>query len=75
MMLDRCLRKKLGLRYLTSAILDLDGAVRVWRDRLRDERRASAHTVDAYEPTSPNTCDFLTEHLGGPPGLNDLARP
>ncbi|SBW05254.1 Tyrosine recombinase XerC [uncultured Alphaproteobacteria bacterium] len=50
-------------------------AVRVgeWRDWLRAERRASAHTLDAYARDVARFLAFLTEHLGRAPDLGDLA--
>jgi integrase/recombinase XerC len=48
-------------------------AVRGWLARLANERRASAHTLDAYGRDVAAFLAFLTEHLGGPPDLADLA--
>ncbi len=39
---------------------------------LRDERRASAHTVEAYEQDIGAFLGFLTQHLGAEPALSDL---
>jgi integrase/recombinase XerC len=39
---------------------------------LRDERRASAHTVEAYAHDIAGFLAFLTEHLGAEPTLADL---
>ncbi len=47
-------------------------AVRRWRRWLAGERRASAHTLDAYGRDLAAFLEFLTEHLGGAPDLADL---
>ena len=44
-----------------------------WRRWLADERRASAHTLEAYGHDLAAFFKFLANHLGGPPGLDDLA--
>lgn len=44
-----------------------------WRRWLADERRASRHTIDAYGRDLGAFLTFLTDHLGGPPGLADLS--
>ncbi|MFQ5785807.1 MAG: tyrosine recombinase XerC [Alphaproteobacteria bacterium] len=49
-------------------------AVRRWRRWLESERRASVHTLDAYGRDLAGFLSFLTEHLGHPPDLADLAR-
>ena len=47
-------------------------AVDDWRAWLAHERRASAHTLDAYGRDLAAFLGFLTEHLGFTPGLADL---
>lgn len=55
---------------LTSA--SLSKAVFDWVSFLRDERRASEHTVAAYKRDLEDFCRFLGEHLGKLPELSDL---
>jgi integrase/recombinase XerC len=52
---------------------DLAAAHDAWRRWLADERRASAHTLGAYGRDLDGFLRFLVEHLGGPPGLDQLA--
>ncbi|TCS63595.1 tyrosine recombinase XerC [Varunaivibrio sulfuroxidans] len=49
-------------------------AIAGWRGWLADERRASPHTLDAYQRDIAAFLTFLTEHLGYQPGVGDLAR-
>ncbi len=44
-----------------------------WYDQLAAEKRASPHTLAAYARDLIGFLDFLSTHLGGPPGLADLA--
>jgi integrase/recombinase XerC len=53
--------------------LSLDGAVADWRAWLAHERRASPHTLDAYDRDLRLFLGFLAGHLGGAPSLADLA--
>jgi integrase/recombinase XerC len=48
-------------------------AVDEWRSWLAGERRASAHTLDGYGRDLAAFLAFLTDHLGGEPGLVALA--
>ncbi|MFN4282286.1 MAG: tyrosine recombinase XerC [Alphaproteobacteria bacterium] len=59
---------------LTLAARDpaLAGALADWRAWLADERRASPHTLAAYETDLAGFLAFLADHLGGDPALNDL---
>ncbi len=43
-----------------------------WRRWLIHEKRASRHTIDAYNRDLGAFLTFLQTHLGGPPGLADL---
>ena len=47
-------------------------AIAEWRGWLAHERRASRHTLDAYERDLSAFFRFLSEHLGFPPGMRDL---
>ena len=47
-------------------------AAEEWRAWLRNERRGSRHTLDAYGRDLAAFFAFLAEHLGYPPGLADL---
>lgn len=51
----------------------LAAAVAEWQGWLADERRASPHTLAAYSADLAGFLDFLSDHLGGAPGLADLA--
>jgi len=44
-----------------------------WRDWLRHEKRCRPHTVDNYTRDIIFFCQFFAEHLGFPPGCQDLA--
>jgi integrase/recombinase XerC len=58
---------------LTARDPALAGALADWRAWLADERRASSHTLSAYETDLAGFLGFLAEHLGGDPSLADLA--
>jgi integrase/recombinase XerC len=58
---------------LTARDPALAGALVEWRAWLADERRASPHTVSAYETDLAGFFDFLSDHLGGDATLADLA--
>src|SRR5207245_5948582 len=55
-----------------SAADDLRAAIALWAAWLGGERRASAHTIAAYGRDLAFFLDFLTLHLGEPPGLASL---
>ena len=59
---------------LILAAPDLVDALGRWRRALAAERRASPKTVEAYDRDVTQFLRFLTEHLGHPPALADLAR-
>ena len=50
----------------------LQSAVRDWIRWLRDERRSSPHTVDAYTRDLSGFLTFIAGHLGAPPTLAAL---
>ncbi|MQB45301.1 tyrosine recombinase XerC [Rhizobium sp. ICMP 5592] len=43
-----------------------------WLEVLGQERRLSAHTLDAYERDTRQFLTFLTGHLGGPASIKDI---
>ena len=47
-------------------------AVARWRTWLQSERRYSEHTLSGYERDLNGFLDFVTQHLGQAPGLDDL---
>jgi integrase/recombinase XerC len=55
-----------------AAAPDLLRAIAAWDAWLADERRSSPHTRAAYGLDLAAFFDFLTDHLGGPPGLAAL---
>lgn len=56
-----------------SAEGSLVRAIADWQSWLQHERRASAHTLDAYNRDLAAFLDFLTEHLGALPDTATLA--
>jgi hypothetical protein len=52
---------------------DLAAQVAAWQSWLRDERRYSPHTLDAYTRDLGSFCGFLAQHLGHSPTLADLS--
>ncbi|MEX0760657.1 MAG: site-specific integrase, partial [Tistlia sp.] len=56
-----------------AAAPDLLAAVETWQAWLRNEKRASAHTLVAYTADLDGFLAFLAGHLGQAPGLADLA--
>ena len=58
------------LVYMTPKLVAARGA---WLSSLSDERRLAALTVDAYERDSRQFLKFLTDHLGRPAAISDLA--
>lgn len=58
---------------LVSARPELNRRVDKWLDHLSDERRLSDKTLLAYERDLRQFLRFLTMHLGGAPGLDDIA--
>lgn len=52
----------------------LERAAQDWLSWLAHERRASAHSVDAYRRDLAGFLGFLTGHLGRRPGMADLGR-
>ena len=53
---------------------DLARAAAEWRDWLAHERRAAANTIAAYEYEIAGFLQFISAHLGGRVGLDDLAK-
>lgn len=51
---------------------DVAAAVDAWRRWLKDERRSSDHTLDAYDRDLVAFLRFLADHAGGPASLDDL---
>ncbi|MCB1502810.1 MAG: tyrosine recombinase XerC [Bauldia sp.] len=58
---------------LVFARPDLLKAVERWRRHLAHERRLAAKTVEAYSRDVEQFLVFLASHLGGPPGVADVA--
>lgn len=59
--------------FLIPARPDLADARQGWLDALAKGRRLSPLTVEAYERDTRQFLQFLTGHVGGPPGLGDIA--
>jgi integrase/recombinase XerC len=57
-----------------AADAGLIATVGEWRDWLAHERRASPHTLDAYQRDLAAFLEFVSAHLGGLPTLSDLAK-
>ncbi|GAB4517034.1 MAG: tyrosine recombinase XerC [Roseibium sp.] len=58
---------------LVTARPDLSRRVDQWLDHLADERRLSDKTLVAYERDLRQFLRFLSGHLGGAPGLTEIA--
>jgi integrase/recombinase XerC len=61
-------------RELTFVANDVAAEMTRWLAHLGSERRMSGKTVEAYERDARQFLQFLSEHLGGPPTLAELAK-
>ena len=52
---------------------DLQQKLERWQDYLQSEKAVSPHTLRAYTTDIAHFITFLHDHLGKPPGLNDLS--
>lgn len=52
---------------------DLSDRLRQWQDFLQFEKQMSQHTLRAYSADVAHFIEFLNNHLGKSPGLNDLS--
>lgn len=61
-------------RHVTEFLAESDTieAIEDWQRWILDERQSSAHTLAAYSRDLAAFLEFLTNHIGKPPGLNDL---
>ncbi|SCZ38651.1 tyrosine recombinase XerC [Afifella marina] len=59
--------------FLVTLAPDLAALLQRWLSYLRDERRLSPKTLEAYERDLSQLAQFLTKHLGAPPGIADIA--
>ncbi|ADZ72638.1 tyrosine recombinase XerC [Polymorphum gilvum] len=57
---------------LVTATPELNARIGAWLDHLGDERRLSDKTLVAYERDVRQFLRFLTDHLGGTPGMAEL---
>jgi integrase/recombinase XerC len=57
---------------LIIAAPDLAAKRHEWLQSLKDERRLSPNTLDAYERDTRQFLTFLTGHLAGPPKISDI---
>src|SRR6266404_4276128 len=55
-----------------SAAADVADKYGMWINYLTNEKRFSRHTLRAYTADLHYFFDFLTNHLGKPPSMNDL---
>ena len=61
-------------KFLVTARPDLQRQQMAWLDNLRHERRLSDKSLDAYQRDLRQFLGFLTDHLGGAPGLDDIGQ-
>ncbi len=61
------------IRLVPSAGPGVDAVAAAWRDWLCHEKRQAAPTVKAYQTDLRGFLAFCCDHLGGPPGLDQLA--
>lgn len=62
-----------GLTAARPVGADAEAAILAWLDWLASERRLATNTVEAYRFDLDAFLRFLAGHLGGPPGLVELA--